>query len=141
MAAVALFFDQQWFTRRLEEVGRTPNDLARAMDIPLIDLAAVWKDQRELSADEVRAMAAVLDAPVADVAAHAGIATPIPTPAPDSGMADMDTQTMVAVVTRLDAIARRLDALERAVGDIKSLIMTAGPGGTGQGVRKENPHE
>jgi len=118
---MALFFDQAWFTNRLNELGKTPNDLAEAMNLPLIDLAAVWKDQRELSVDEVRAMAAFLDTPVEDVASHAGISTPVPratsdVPAPEG--ADLGP-----VLDRLDEMAHRLDRLERMVGDIKALLL------------------
>lgn len=112
---MALFFDQTWFTQRLKDVGRTPNELAEAMGLPLTELAAVWKDQRELSAGEVRAMAAVLEAPVAEVASRAGISTPVPAEPAEGGNA--------AIHARLDDIVTRLERLERAVADVKALAL------------------
>lgn len=118
---MALFFDQRWFTDRLNELGKTPNGLAEAMGIELIDLAAVWKDQRELSVAEVRAMAAYLDAPVADVASRAGISTPIPEDACDAPAAAGEASG--ALLVRLDDMDARLARLERIVGDVHALLM------------------
>ncbi len=115
---MALFFDQQWFTQRLEALGRSPNELAEAMGLPVIELAAIWKDQRELTPDDVRAMAAFLDAPIEDVASHAGVSTPMPVEA--DGPANPD---LGAVLARLDDMAHRLEKLERVVGDIKTLVL------------------
>jgi len=117
---MALFFDQKWFTDRLNDMGRTPNDLAEAMAIPLIELAAVWKDQRELSVDEVRAMAQFLKAPIEEVASRAGVSTPIPS---DPGEGSAEGGDLAAVLERLDEMTHRLDRLERAVGDIKALLL------------------
>ena len=118
---MALFFDQRWFTDRLNALGKTPNGLAEAMGIPLIDLAAVWKDQRELSVEEVRAMAEFLDAPEQDVASHAGISTPIPVDEGADGTPD--TEQPNAVLARLDRMDARLERLERMVGDVHALLM------------------
>lgn len=117
---MALFFDQKWFTDRLNDMGRTPNDLADAIGMPLIELAAVWKDQRELSVDEVRGMAAFLKAPVEEVASRAGVSTPIPSEPGETGAGGSD---LAPVLERLDEMAHRLDRLERAVGDIKALLL------------------
>ena len=117
---MALFFDQKWFTDRLNDMGRTPNDLAEAMAIPLIELAAVWKDQRELSVDEVRAMAKFLKSPVEEVASRAGVSTPIPS---ESGDAPDGESNLGTVLERLDEMTHRLDRMERAVGDIKALLL------------------
>jgi hypothetical protein len=118
---MALFFDQKWFTDRLNALGKTPNGLAEAMGIPLIDLAAVWKDQRELSVEEVRAMAEFLDAPVQDVASHAGISTPIPVDEGADGTHDAEQPN--AVLARLDRMDARLERLERMMGDVHALLM------------------
>ena len=119
---MALFFDQTWFAERLKDVGRTPNDLAEAMGIALIDLAAVWKDQRELSPAEVRAMAQVLRQPVAEVASRAGIATPVPGEAVEAAVeAAAGMPDLAAVMARLDDIAARLERLERAVNKVTAM--------------------
>ncbi len=117
---MALFFDQKWFTDRLNDMGRTPNDLAEAMAIPLIELAAVWKDQRELSVDEVRAMAQFLKFPVEEVASRAGVSTPIPS---EPGQAPDGERDLGAVLERLNEMTHRLDRMERVVGDIKALLL------------------
>lgn len=118
---MALFFDQKWFTDRLNALGKTPNGLAEAMGMPLIDLAAVWKDQRELSVEEVRAMAGFLEAPMQDVASHAGISTPIPVDENADG--DSDKEQTNALLGRLDRMDARLERLERMMGDIHALLM------------------
>ena len=51
---MALFFDSSWFDARLAETGLTHADLAAALGLTPHQLAELWKDQRELSANDVR---------------------------------------------------------------------------------------
>jgi transcriptional regulator with XRE-family HTH domain len=97
---VALFFDAAWFEAQLAERGLDRAALAAGAGLSPGEIALVFKDQRELSADEVTAFAELLGASPAEVADHAGVSTPVPG-------AD-------AVQTRLTRIEARLAAIEAA---------------------------
>lgn len=75
---MALFFDQTWFDERLKTLGKSHDDLASEMGLPLAELVAVWKDQRELSVDDVAVLADVLLTEPAEISKRAGISTPVP---------------------------------------------------------------
>lgn len=75
---MALFFDIDWFEARLGERGRSRPVLAAAARMSEAELALVFKDQRELSAEEVARFAELLGAPAQEVASRAGISTPVP---------------------------------------------------------------
>jgi len=72
---VALFFDQDWFRVRLAEAGKTHDALAAAAGLTLEELAAVWKDQRVVTAEMVAGFASVLRADAREVAARCGVST------------------------------------------------------------------
>ncbi len=73
----------------------------------------MWKDQRELSADNVRVLAALLSVPPAEIADRAGISTPVPKDAPADGAA-------------LRALGERLARVEAALAEIRSLVLALG---------------
>jgi transcriptional regulator with XRE-family HTH domain len=75
---MALFFDAEWFDARLGERGLSRQAMAAVAGLSAADLALVFKDQRELSAAEVTVFAELLGAPAAEIAAHAGVSTPMP---------------------------------------------------------------
>ena len=77
---MALFFDSDWFDAQLAKAGLTRADAARALGLNDIQLAELWKDQRELRAQDVRILAALLAVTPEEVATRAGISTPIPRP-------------------------------------------------------------
>lgn len=104
---MALFFDAEWFDARLADRGLDRAVLAAAAGLSPADLALVFKDQRELSAEQVSAFAELLGAPTAEVAAHAGVATP------DPGAASPADR-------RLTALERRLAALEAEVARLRT---------------------
>ncbi len=87
---MALFFDQDWFNARLAERGLTRTVLAAAAGISEADLVLVWKDQRELSAREVAAIAELLGVTGAEAADRAGVSTPTPGADPLSRIADLE---------------------------------------------------
>lgn len=87
---MALFFDQSWFDARLGERGLARAVLAAASGISEGDLALVWKDQRKLSAAEVAAFAELLGVTGAEVAARAGVSTPVPGGDPLSRIAELE---------------------------------------------------
>ena len=95
---MALFFDADWFDARLAERGLTREILAAACGLSEADMALVFKDQRELTAREVAVLAEMLGAGPAEIAEHAGVATPGRRPDP--------------LKTRLRALEARVAALE-----------------------------
>jgi hypothetical protein len=105
---MALFFDSQWFDARLAAAGLKRADAAAALGLDAEQIAEVWKDQRELSAGDVRVLSALLAAPAAEIASRAGVSTPVPKETPASDLAE---------------IGERLARVERALAEIKSLIL------------------
>ena len=98
---MALFFDPDWFDARLAARGLTREILAAACGLSDADMALVFKDQRELNPREVAVLAEMLGASPAEIADHAGVATP-------GRLADpMDA--------RLRALEARVAALEAGV--------------------------
>ena len=110
---MALFFDSAWFDARLAAAGLTRATIAAALGLSESQVAELWKDQRELSADNVRVLSALLSVPPAEIADRAGISTPVPKEAP----ADSAT---------LRELAERLGRVERALDEIKALVLALG---------------
>lgn len=100
--AMALFFDAEWFDARLRERGLSRSVMAAAAGLSEADLALVFKDQRELSAGDVAIFAELLGVKARDVAARAGVSTPLPGSA--SGPE-----------ARIAALERRVTALEAEI--------------------------
>ena len=113
---MALFFDQEWFDRQLQSCGLTRDDVARSLRLARDEVDEIWKDQREISSNEVTMLARLLGAPAAEVVTRAGIATPAPQPARDQ--ADPS-----AVMRKLDEMDDRLQRMERAIADLQSMII------------------
>ncbi|MBS0472597.1 MAG: helix-turn-helix transcriptional regulator [Proteobacteria bacterium] len=105
---MALFFDSEWFDARLAAAGLTREAIAAALGLDAVQLAELWKDQRELSADNVRILAMLLAATPEEIADRAGISTPVPKPAPADALAPF---------------AERLDRIERALSAIHALLV------------------
>jgi transcriptional regulator with XRE-family HTH domain len=104
---MALFFDSSWFDARLAAAGLDRANLAAALGISQSDLAEIWKDQRELSAADVRIIAGLLGVGAASVAEHAGISTPL-----ESGVTLRD-------------LAERISRLESRLDEIHALLIEA----------------
>jgi len=104
---MALFFDAEWFDARLAERGLSRDVLAAGAGLSAENLALVFKDQRELSAGQVAIFAELLGAPAAEVAARAGVSTPLPGPASPTE-------------ARIAALERRVAALEAEVARLLS---------------------
>ncbi|MDO8900680.1 MAG: helix-turn-helix domain-containing protein [Phenylobacterium sp.] len=102
---MALFFDAAWFDAQLAQRGLTRRVLAAAAGMSEADLALAYKDQRELSADEVGVFAELLGVSPAEIARQAGISTPIPGAGPEA---------------RIAALERRVAALEAELARLKS---------------------
>lgn len=105
---MALFFDSAWFDAQIEAAGLRRADVAAALGLSAEQISELWKDQRELSAANVRALSALLGVPPAEIASRAGVSTPVPKDA------------------RSDALVRlheRLDRVERTLAEIKALVL------------------
>ena len=101
---MALFFDAAWFDAQLAERGLSRCVMAAAAGMSEADLTLVFKDQRELSADEVAAFAELLGVAAAEIARQAGVSTPVP-----GGGAD----------ARITALERRVAALEAELARLR----------------------
>src|SRR5580692_313474 len=75
---MALFFDSEWFDHKLAALGLTREAVAAALGFNADQLAEVWRDQRELRAEHVRVLAALLGVPTEEIASRAGVSTPGP---------------------------------------------------------------
>lgn len=111
---MALFFDQDWFDAQLKAAGASRDDVARVLKLSSAQIAELWKDQRELRAADVTALARLLGQPAAEVAKRAGISTPVPDEGGD-------------VTERLSEMNERLTRIERMIVELKTLILTPKP--------------
>ena len=102
---MALFFDRQWFEARLAERALSQRVMAAAAGMSEADLVLVFKDQRELSAEEVGIFADLLGVPPTQIAHHAGVSTPVP------GQDDLPG--------RLLALERKVAVLEAEIARLK----------------------
>ena len=102
---MALFFDRQWFEARLAERALSQRVMAAAAGLSEAELVLVFKDQRELSAEEVGIFADLLGVPPTQIAHHAGVSTPVP------GQDDLPG--------RLLALERKVAVLEAEIARLK----------------------
>jgi transcriptional regulator with XRE-family HTH domain len=102
---VALFFDVAWFDAKLAGAGLSRAVVAQALGLSGEQLAEVWKDQRELSAQNVSILALLLGAPAEEIARQAGISTPVPKA--ESGLREIE---------------QRLARVEKELAELKALV-------------------
>jgi transcriptional regulator with XRE-family HTH domain len=107
---MALFFDQAWFDARLKELGGTRDDVARLLKLSPEQVAELWKDQRELRAADVLALASYLKVAAGEVATRAGVSTPVPAEAKP-------------VERQLEEVNERLTRIERMIVELKTLVL------------------
>lgn len=119
---MALFFDQEWFEARLAEAGLNRETVAAALGLSAEQVEEIWKDQRELTVEEVTVLAALLGQPVEDVVNHAGIATPQPGAARPSEPGEAPVPEAGRILDRLDALDARMAGLERAMSELSTLL-------------------
>lgn len=101
---MALFFDAAWFDGKLAQRGLSRRVMAAAAGMSEADLALVFKDQRELSAEEVAVFAELLGEPAAEIARQAGVSTPVPGQGAEA---------------RIAALERRVAALEAELARLR----------------------
>jgi hypothetical protein len=107
---MALFFDSAWFDSRLAAAGLQRGDVATALGLSSEQIGEVWKDQRELSVNDVRLLSTLLAVPAVEIAARAGVSTPVPKEVPPDA----------ARLAELDA---RLARVEHTLAEIKALLL------------------
>ncbi len=95
---MALFFDAAWFDARLAERELDRATLAAIAGWSEDQLAAVYKDQREITPGEVQTIAAFLNQPPEEIARRCGIST--------------RAHPKEDIPGRLDAIEARLTRIE-----------------------------
>ena len=105
---MALFFDSAWFDARLKAAGLARADAAAALGLDAEQISDLWKDQREVSAGDVRILAALLAAAPAEVASRAGVSTPVPRDVPRDALGEF---------------AERLARVEHTLAEIKALLL------------------
>ena len=110
---MALFFDSAWFDARLKSLGLSRSDLGMALGLTEQGILELWKDQREVKAQDVRIMAALLNASPVEISEHAGVSTPLPKD---------DDGAMTVILQRLDRIEKTLAELEALVRAINQPI-------------------
>lgn len=106
---MALFFDQEWFDARLSAKGGSREDIGRLLQLSSEQVAELWKDQRELKAPEVLAIARFLNVSAEEVAFRAGISTPAP-------------KVSLDMETRIEALEDKVARLEGVISELQSSI-------------------
>ncbi len=106
---MALFFDNQWFDAQLAALGLDRGAVAARLSISAAEVDLLFKDQREMSAEDVLALADLLGHSAEEIADRAGVSTPTPRLAPAGPGADTARLTALeAQVTSLQAELLRL---------------------------------
>ena len=100
---MALVYGGQGVEARLAGRGLSRRGRAAAAGMSEADLALAYKDQRELSPDEVGVFAEVLGVSAAEIARQAGVSTPVPGAGPEARIAALERK-----VAALEADLARL---------------------------------
>jgi hypothetical protein len=120
---MALFFDARWFDARLAARGLDRNALGAACGLDALQIAEVFKDQRELAPDQIAIFALLLGEDAGVVARAAGISTPGWTSAPPSPVQAANAQDSA----RIAALEARVSALETALVNLVETFAEQGP--------------
>ncbi|MEZ5994972.1 MAG: helix-turn-helix transcriptional regulator [Hyphomonadaceae bacterium] len=104
---MALFFDAGWFDARLGARSLDRAALATALGIERSELHRIFTNERTPSADELAAMARVLEADVLEVTLRSGAAARRSDPGADHG-------------ERIESIEARLDAIDNWLAEFEA---------------------
>jgi plasmid maintenance system antidote protein VapI len=104
---MALFFDSEWFDARLASAGLKRSDLAAALGLSEHEIGELWKDQREITTDNVRVIAALLGTTPQDVAKHAGVSTQVPRDNDDDRLMRVEAELQEIKALLADLRAKR----------------------------------
>jgi hypothetical protein len=115
---MALFFDQDWFNAKLELSSKTKANLAQTLGLELEGVNEIWKDQRELSINDVVLIAGFLSVGVEEVADHAGVSTPNPSDQ-TVGRAELIAENR-KVIDDLDQAKDQIKELEDQLARLKT---------------------
>ncbi|MES1989933.1 MAG: hypothetical protein V4441_03150 [Pseudomonadota bacterium] len=119
---MALFFDQDWFDAKLAGLDLTRDDVAASLRLTREAVDEMWKDQREMSPNDVVMLARLLKAPADEVVTRAGIATPAPLSASAAPAGDAS-----AVLEKLEELDQRMARIERALAELQSMVIATRP--------------
>ncbi len=108
-----LFFDDHWFTQKLSQRGQSRADFARALNIDDAALAMIWKDQRTMTPQQMAQAARFLDVSETELREHAG----------RGAVQKLPEDQNIDIPARLDHIAARLEAIERALKDLRHIVL------------------
>lgn len=108
---MALFFDQTWFDAKLAAVGASREDVGRLLHLTHEQINELWKDQRELTAQNVAQLARFLNTSPAEIALRGGISTPLPRD--DKGLDE-----------RFDQLETKISRVEALLLELKLLVQS-----------------
>jgi hypothetical protein len=109
---MGMFFDSDWFDDQLKASGLTRASMAQAAGMTLDEIEMVFRDQRELERDEVRAIARVLRSDPDEVAMRSGAGL---SDSVGSGLDRSEPQVAGLALSReaLGGLHERMDRLEQ----------------------------
>lgn len=111
---MGMFFDSDWFDDQLRASGLTRASMAKAAGMTLDEIEMVFRDQRELERDEVRAIARVLRSDPEEVALRSGTGLPGEAGAdnhpgePHAAGAALSREALVGLHERMDRLEQML---------------------------------
>lgn len=114
---MSLFFDQVWFDARLAQRGLNKSGVAAVLGLTQSAVEEIWKDQREITPEQVMKLGELLGVPASTIASHAGVSTPVPKSNADRGMDVRPERNQ-----QLESIDARLSKLEKTVAELKDLM-------------------
>jgi len=114
---MSLFFDQTWFDDRLAQRGLNKSAVAAVLGLTEGAVEDIWKDQREITPEEVARLGELLGVSAATIASRAGVSTPVP-----KSHTASEPEIRSEMEQKLANIEARLSRLEGMVAELRDLI-------------------